>query len=160
MQVVAYLMYEDEEAAASNILRDFQRTDSFLVGEIDEMDLDSLRETGVFVQEIVDTAPEPLDELLARNQNLAVPRAAFERAEGFPLHDTTYFTAQLSGPLIEEWRTTLKKEGVEVLEASGPNRYTVRIAPDASSAIMNLGFAQRLRPYSNNHAEPELCEAV
>ena len=159
-RVVAYFMHEREETKARELLRDVVATDSFLMGNIDDSELARLEQAGLVVRVVEEVPPEPLDELMASVQNMTVPQAALERAGDLPVGETTFFTCQLAGPLIEEWRQALKEAGAEILELTGPERYTLRLAPDAHSAIRELGFVLRLHPYSTRNAQPEMARSL
>lgn len=51
-QVIAYFMHESEQAAAFDMLEDAETSDSFLVGSIEESQIDELRQRGLVVQEL------------------------------------------------------------------------------------------------------------
>ncbi|WP_337660525.1 S8 family serine peptidase [Anderseniella sp. Alg231-50] len=155
-QIVAYFMHENEENTANDVLSNVTRTDSFLLGSIDEVDIPQLVAAGLIIQEVDDTPPEPLDEFVASTRGVSTPRAAFERAEDRSPGETDFFTVQLAGPLIEEWRLALQDQGAEVLEATGPNRFTLRLAPGTFGTVAGLGFVRQLRPYTADSAAPEL----
>ena len=159
-QIIAYFMHETEEIAANDFLSNVTRTDSFLVGSINEADIPQLVDAGLIIQDIDDTPPEPLDEFVAAVRGASAPRAAFERAEDRSPSETDYFTAQLVGPMIEKWRLALQNEGAEVLEATGPNRFTLRLTPGTFGTIAALDFVRRLRPYTTENSAPELISPL
>ncbi len=158
-RVIAYFMHEREKTEAHELLRNVIATDSFLMGNIDDSELPLLEQAGLVVQVLDEAPPGPLDELMARVENVAAPQATLERAGDRPVGETTFFTCQLAGPLIEEWRQALEAKGAEILELTGPDRYTLRLDPEAHSAVLELGFMLQLRPYSTHSARPEMAHA-
>ena len=55
--IIAYFMHEGEEYAAGMRMTGVERTDSFLVGQIEESAISALQEQGVIVQVLEDEAP-------------------------------------------------------------------------------------------------------
>lgn len=158
--VVAFFMHEHEAAEANRRMQHVVETESFLIGDIDEDEIPDLQRAGLIVQVVEDSAPEPLDELVAGFHRTAIAPAALDRAEERSVAETNYFTAELAGPLVEPWRELLAAFGAEIIEVTGPQRFTIRIELGTYGDILNLGFVRRLRPYTIANAEPQTARRL
>lgn len=85
-RVVAYAMHETELRAAQQEMPDGIATDSYVMGEVDEDRLESLRSQGLIIQELPDTArTEPPAFAVSRERARARARVrAEESARGVP----------------------------------------------------------------------------
>src|SRR5262245_61876586 len=124
-RVIAYFMHEVEEAAATASLRNPVRTESYVIGELDETRIGELQRAGLVVQELpppgpAETPGRALDVApgLRRGPRMATrggPAAPLP-ADAPPPAGPAYFLVQLRGPLVEEWRADLGRMGVTLLE--------------------------------------------
>lgn len=154
--VIAYFMHESEQAAATNALSNAQTTDSFVIGNIDEKDIDALRANGLIIQEVVRPRSDPLADLspaLAK----ASRTAEFDSvSDEFDPTRTNIYTIELAGPLLEEWRRQFADLKVEIIESIGPQRYTAALPPDQFSQVSKLPFVTAVRPHQESEKSPPI----
>lgn len=156
-RVIAYYMHESEEAQASARMRNVERTESYLLGEIDEADIAKLQAQGLVVQELppptaaetpgraVDVAPG------LRRQGMVergVSAGATLAADVPPTDRATYYLIQLAGPLLENWRSDLRNLGVTLLEHVPQNSYKALLSLAQVPQIRALPFVAGVRFYS------------
>src|SRR5262245_52070460 len=176
-RVIAFFMHETEQAAAKREIQGGTSTDSYVMGEIDENRINTLKADGLIVQELP-AAPAPatlpLEEIhgvrrAAAQRNfmaraaaaLDVPvAAAGPAAAGLPvtapdLSQPQYFFLWLKGPLLEEWRAQLRQLGVELLEAYPTGAYKVRLEPAQVGPVSNLPFVAQLRVFDLEDTGPD-----
>ncbi len=123
-RVVAYAMHETELRAAQQEMPDGIATDSYVMGEVDEDRLESLRSQGLIIQELPDTArTEPPAFAVSRERARASLEHAFERknppgaCRRRPTStDRNSSSCGWKGPLLEQWREELASRGVELME--------------------------------------------
>lgn len=156
-RVIAYYMHENEEAQASARMRNFERTESFLLGEIDEGDITLLEAQGLVVQELP-AASEP--QTPGRTFDVApglrrrggvergLPEAAVLAADIPPAGRDTYYLVQLAGPLLEPWRDQLRAFGVTLLEHVPQNNYKALLSLAQVPQVRGLPFVAGVRFYS------------
>ncbi len=156
-RVIAYYMHESEEAQASARMQNFERTESYLLGEIDEAEIAGLEAQGLVVQEL---APESAAETPGRAFDVApglrrqgqvergAPAAAALAADVPPADRATYYLVQLSGPLLENWRDDLRNLGVTLLEHVPQNSYKALLSLAEVPQVRALPFVAGVRFYS------------
>lgn len=156
-RVIAYYMHEGEEAQASGRMKNVERTESYVLGEIDEADIAQLKAQGLVVQEL---PPETAAETPGRTFDVApglkragavergVPTAAALAADVPPTDRATYYLVQLSGPLLESWRVDLRNLGVTLLEHVPQNSYKALLTLAQVPQIRALPFVSGVRFYS------------
>lgn len=159
-RIIAHFMHEDEEVAAVRAIENVQRTESYVLGEIDEADIPDLEAQGLIVQ-ILEEEPEA--ETPGREVQPA-PGAAVRRsvrgpsAKGLaPTIDrakSNFYLIQLQGPLLEEWRSQLRSLRVKLLEYVPHNNYTARLSPRQVDAVEALAFVGALRIYDEEDTGP------
>jgi len=159
MRIIAHFMHEDEEAFARQILDNITATESFIVGEIEESEIPELESKGLIVQVLEDVPPEPLDQLVTTFQNESPALAGLDRIVESEV-PTDRYIAQLSGPLMEEWRTDLTSAGATVLEAIGSFRLILKIPDERFITVNALKFIERLVKYSALATEPEKRRSI
>lgn len=161
-RIIAHFMHETERDAAAPMMTAVHRTDSYLVGEIDEYDIPPLEKQGLIIQ-VLEAAPEPetpgAERTPARGIRLAsARRRMFAAAVAPPAQvDPTkpnFYVLTLRGPLLAEWRKALEQLQVELLEYLPRDTYTVRLRPDRLSAVSALSFVSALRPYNPEDTGP------
>ena len=152
MRVIAYFMHEHEQAAAGALMRDVAATESYLVGEIDEADVDELRSAGLIIESLeedtVEETPGGDWDVLPGVKRRGVQSVA-RGAREFPVDQSEpcYYLIQLRGPLLDKWREGLATIGVELLERIPRDNYVARLAPDEVSAVRDLDYVGGVRPY-------------
>ena len=152
-RIIAYFMHETERYAAETRMKDFEVTDSYIIGEIDPVDIPALQAAGL----IIETLPEqPQVETPGRDWEVLPgvrPRALAEtRRRGLaeaPLDLTkpNFYLVQLAGPILEQWRDRLTALQVNLLEYIPRNNYTVKLTPEQVRAVSALPFVQAVRLY-------------
>lgn len=154
-QIVAYFMRDEERNAASKIMHIAETTPSFLVGEVDDKDLDKLRTTGVIVQVLQMSAPQP-ESLLATGISTRQPwkgatasigtESATEAVAQPPIPSLVhYYYVALRGPLLESWRQRLQAIGAILLEAVPGKGYKARLTMDQLSPLKALDFVESVK---------------
>ncbi|WP_332736857.1 hypothetical protein [Flavihumibacter sp.] len=109
-KVIAYFMHEKEEGFVNKILSNKQHTQSYILGDVDEIGLKELQKQNIIVQ-ILGTQPDdginnvikkiskirgfsnihnPTKDIILREENNA----------GFP----AFYKFSIEGPLLEEYR--------------------------------------------------------
>ncbi|MBZ0115262.1 MAG: S8 family serine peptidase [Thermoanaerobaculia bacterium] len=156
-RVIAYYMHEGEEAQASAALQNIERTESYVLGEVDDAGLAQLRAQGLIVQELPAQTPA---ETPGRSFDVApglrrtgqvergAPSAAVLASDIPPTDRPTYYLLQLAGPLIESWRADLLNVGVTLLEHVPPNSYKALLTLAEASQVRNLPFVVGVHFYS------------
>lgn len=155
-RVIAYFMHEAEEGAALNSMSNVQRTESFVIGDIDAGKIEALRSQGLIVDEVREAPSrslEGLSEVLTTLSN--------ETWAGLPPPDldpaVTYMhTVTLDGPLLEDWRQQLQALGVTLTEAIGPRRYLCVLQPDQKAQVLNLPFVVDVSPRTELDTAPPI----
>ena len=155
-RVIAYFMHESEEGLASSRMRDAERTESYVMGEIDEADIAELERGGLVVQEL---PPATRAETPGRTFEVVrglERRGRFERgaaagappADVVPTDRSTYYLVELPGPLLEKWRSDLAAAGVKLLEHVPRNSYKALLSLAQLPAVRALPFVSAVRLYS------------
>jgi len=153
-RIVAYFMRDEERDAARNIMSTNEATPSFLVGEVDENNLEKLRSTGVVVQVLEPKAVEP--ESLPTAGISVLPhtwKGAMASVEGMTEAVTLpaapnlvdYYYVTLDGPLVESWRKTLEAAGVTLLEAVPGRGYKTRLNMEQLPALRAMKFVDNVK---------------
>jgi hypothetical protein len=149
-------MHEEEERAASEAMSAARSTGSYVIGEIDENDIDALKAKGLIIQEIAD-APSPPLANLSPALTTASKKIGLERAtrEFDPTRPSIY-TIRLAGPLLEEWRQELTLLGVKIIESIGPQLYTAELQPAQVSPVRNLPFVTTIHVHDEEEKAPPI----
>ena len=120
-RIIAHFMHEAEEAAALATMTDVQRTESYVLGEINQADIAALQKKGLIVQVLEDEfeAETPGKDMEP------IPGAKLRRAWGEPsskaprpavdLSKPNFYLIALTGPLMEGWRQQLKGLKVQII---------------------------------------------
>lgn len=154
-RIIAHFMHEHEEAAASQKMTQVERTEGYLVGEIDENDIPELMRRGVIIQVLEE---EPEAETPGKEFEL-YPGVTRPRARAVlpttglpPLMDPAkpkFYLIQLDGPLLESRRRSLENLGVELLEYVPRNNYTARLTRDQVRDVYNMPFVKSVKFYGS-----------
>ena len=162
-KIIAHFMHEYEEGVALNKLKDIEeRTEGYILGFVEEDDIQDLENQGIIVQYIEELPKaEP-------------PGGDFEPIPGIKIHQIrskekirdiipdfipdlskpNYYLIQLKGPLIEKWRAELKGLGVVLLEYIPTNYYKAKLSLDQVNQIKILSFVGDVRIYGPEDTGP------
>lgn len=150
-RIIAYPMHEHEWMAAEAI-EVSQRTDSFVIGQIDESALESLREQGVVI-DVLPAARPPQTAAAVRSamaqqtkvpgwipdQEVQIPQAAQDVA--------TQWLVSTDGPLDEERRRQITGTGAVLEEYVPVFSYIVSATAEQATELINLGFVGEVIRY-------------
>lgn len=133
VRVIAFPMHEHELAAVAQLMPGAAMSEGLVVGELDDTQIEPLRELGVVIQELDLAEPEP-------------PRVPFPR--GFALPETaapsgmpqSIHRLRLTGPLMPDARASLEQLNVQILEALPGFALKVRIPPANVALVNRLAF--------------------
>ena len=152
-RVIAYFMHEAERDAAQIRMKNFEVTDSYLVGEIDPVDIPALQADGLIIETLeerpqVETPGRDWEVLPGvRHRALAEPtqRGLVEAPLDFT--KPNFYLIQLAGPILEQWRERLTALKVDLLEYIPRNNYTARLTPEQVKDVRALPFVQAVQLY-------------
>jgi len=157
-------MHENEANAAKEIMMPgAEETQSFLLGDVDESKISTMKDKGIIVQVLEEDPPiETLgmgSEMLRKmNIRSIQPELHFaEAAEEQPIVDyekPNFYLIQLKGPILESWRQELKNQQVKLLEYIPVNSYTAKLDPSQFSAVSGLHFVRSVRLYGQQDTGP------
>nr|MBC7245292.1 S8 family serine peptidase [Chloroflexota bacterium] len=165
-RVIAHFMNEQEESAALRKMTNVQRTESYVLGEIDEADIPALRQKGLVIQ-VLEEQPraetpgkgvEPIPGTVLRRSREApsakAPEPTIDRSK------PNFYLIQLKGPLLEEWRRQLRQLRVQLLEYVPRDNYTARLTPRQVDAVSALPFVNAIRLYGPEDTGPVSAKEV
>lgn len=169
-RVIAYFMHETECAAAEQEMSSTDKTESYVVGDIDEDRVEALRTKGLIVQELQPVAqagPVAFEDLhgsrrAAARERSGVQALAFAGAAagveeiGPDMTKAQYFLLWLAGPLLESTRANLAALGVELLEAFPTGGYKVHLEPEQVPTVSGLPFVTKLQLFGTEDAGPDV----
>lgn len=154
-RVIAYYMHESEEGLASSRMQNVERTESYVLGEIDENDIAALEQGGLVVQELpaatpAETPGRSYDVIPGLKRHGPVERGVAAGAPALdvvPTDRPSYYLVQLAGPLLERWRNELAGAGVTLLEHVPRNSYKALLSIAQLPAVRALPFVTAVRHY-------------
>ena len=159
-RVIAHFMHEAEEAAALEKMTNVQRTESYVLGEINKGDIAALRKKGLIVQELGDlgepeTPGKDIEPIPGAKLHRAVTEATSKAPR--PAVDRTkpnYYLIALKGPLLEDWRQELQGLRVSLLEYVPHGNYTAKLTSRQVKKVQALPFVSTVRIYSPEDTGP------
>ena len=156
-RIIAHCMREEELATAVEMMPDGEKTESYVIGDIEESDIPKLQAKGIIVQDIDAGLRPPLRGTEDRFEAFAFAgaRAGFGAAE--PVVDTTranYYSLALQGPLLEEWRKELTDLGVKIIHSAPNHVITVKVEPDKVVDVDSLPFVRAMQLQSAAESLP------
>ncbi len=171
-KVVAHFMHENEREEARQRLHNTEETESFVLGSIDDSEIEALKGQGLIVQ-VLDDEPQEETHGRVRGAIAADPEmvpfgaGAPGRADLYPREpnveiDETranFYLLRLDGPLLEPWREELGARGVTLLERVPPASFTARLEPSQAHEVAALTFVTGLRPYKVEDSGPVMLAA-
>lgn len=151
-RIIAHFMHENEMNAAEQKMKVEGRTDSYLIGEINETDLPNLQQQGLIIQVLKDDErtgsstrePEAITEIRLPTFRKA-PRLFFKPS--FNATVPSFHLIQLTGPLLEEWRSEFDRLSVKLLEYVPRNNYTAKLNSTQIQAVKQFSFVKSVSPY-------------
>lgn len=161
-KVMAFFMHEKEEAAIKNVMTNAKETESFMLGELDDADIERLRKVGILIDEIKEIQPADTDQKLLKG--LSIPSlsvneeteedlitiAAEMNTSGFP----AYYTFQMDDPMLEEYRQQIHQLGAEIIEFIPLNTYIVKLTNfNQYNNLAALPFVKTLTFFSSRHTK-------
>ncbi|RSK38920.1 S8 family serine peptidase [Hymenobacter perfusus] len=164
-RVIAYFMHETEQAAALNMLESAEGTESFVVGNIDEIQIDALRQQGLVVQEQlpVINRDAPAAGTKMRSDRFSVrSREADAGLEGMTSGEKDdqypqvidYYKVWLNSPLLENLRTELAGLQVNLLESLGDSCYKARLSTKQVQNLRALSYVADVKWISPSETAP------
>lgn len=175
-RVIAQYMHEHELDEATQRLADHQVTESFVLGNIEEAEIDALRDRGLIVQVLGDAEgpafppAAPADAPLAAGAPVNLGPQGFDHLTvegadsrggpqpaavipGSPAPESErFFLVSIAGPLLEEWRSELEATGAEVVERAAGSSYLLRMSDPTANAVMGLPFVTGAEHYGRDHS--------
>ncbi|MCU7816361.1 MAG: S8 family serine peptidase [Candidatus Thiodiazotropha sp. (ex Rostrolucina anterorostrata)] len=158
-QVIMHFMHEHEREEALDIMEDVEETESFLVGSIEESQMNELRQRGFVAQEL-DLPEKPRIDQLIEAKTGRFSSAAPAPEPGVDSLVPNYYIVQLRGPLLESWRNGLPSFGAEIHEATAPNTYLVHIDTQQAANLRDLSFVRSVRIPEAQDARPVVDERI
>jgi serine protease AprX len=146
-RVTAFYMHEDERRAVEKVMTSTVATDSFAIGEMDDSDIEKLKEQKITVNEApLPGAPEqPTAASFAAAPSTfafafaGIDERAFDEALPQPVD---FYKIRLLGPLVDQWRQQLEAIGVQLIERDRHGRYKARLNNQQVAAVKALGFVE------------------
>jgi len=149
-RVIAYYMHEGEREAAMKAMTPTAETDSFIIGDMEDSDIAALLKKGVIVNEIPPAAP-PVEEdsPLASPKSLAVrfglsASAVVDFEDAVPAAED-FYTVELRGPLLEDWRRQVVEARVKLLRRDKFGRYKARLNAKQVAELSAMDFVARVK---------------
>ncbi len=168
-RIIAYFMHEAEEYAAVNMMKKVERTESYVMGEIDEVNIPALQKKGLIVQvlereyEEAETPGKEWSKIAesrrpGRVRETLRRRGARRREIPVAPAKTDFYLIQLMGPLLEKWRKKFSTLDVKLLEYVHPNNYTARLKRRQVATIKALPFVSAVRLYGPEDTGPPILK--
>jgi hypothetical protein len=133
VRVLAFPMHEPELAAATQAMPGATVSDGLVIGELEEDQIEPLREAGLLIQPLNLAEPEP--PRVPSSRTFALPETV--GPAGAP---GTIYRLRLTGPLLPAARESLQRLNVEILEGLPGFAVKVRIPKDNVSQVNRLPF--------------------
>jgi hypothetical protein len=178
-RIKAYFMHDSEQAAArqavdSAAIADAEWTDGYVMGVVDETEIENLSKQGLVISLVEQIGPaaaggpavagmrSPRMFGFEYNVPLAVSTGV---PEGRPLAVTTgvqapeskilsrdprriaFYIVRFHGPITEDRRKELRRLRIDLLERVTRNKYTARLEPPQVKPLAELPFVDSVRLY-------------
>jgi serine protease AprX len=156
-RVIAYYMHEAERAAAQQMISAAETTDSFVMGEMDEADIDKAKKQGLIVQTIEPPKPVPAPAMPGTD-----PAAMMMESFGVDVDAAVpavedYYIIRLRGPLVESRRKRLNDVGIRLLEWDHEDRgYKARLTSQQVGAAKALDFVESVTWITPKRSAPAM----
>ncbi|RPI25010.1 MAG: hypothetical protein EHM61_15515 [Acidobacteria bacterium] len=151
--IIAYFMDESEREFALARMSEPAKTDSFLVGEIEEDQIAELEQKGLIVEKHVGgglppaAAGEEAEPPAMRRRSIfrTIDRPGPTGMEREPAAEDQYIL-RLKGPLLEDWKKRIEDAGVTLRErVSRIGGYRVKLSFDQLRRLEALPFVESVR---------------
>jgi serine protease AprX len=157
--VIAYAMDESERDAAAGIVDNAQVTESYVIGDIDEDQIEELERAGLVVDEVAPPG-RPTTAAMARGTLSAETgvegwRAGDEDEIPPPGPGTpTQWLVSLNSPLMGDMREALASTGAQLDEYVPHHAYIATATPEQASDVINLTFVRDVERYGPSKTGP------
>ena len=149
-RVIAHFMHEDEQAIARQLLSQADETESYVIGNADDDQLQVLRDRGLIVEEL--PAPEPA----TNERDFGGPGPltmggvrGFNPIDNFASPRTIdFYRVQLNGPLLESHRQRLADLDAQPIEFFPPNSFTAKLTIAQVQNLRNESFISDVTLYA------------
>ncbi len=165
-RIIAHFMHNEEEAAALAKMTNVERTESYVLGDINSGDIPALQKKGLIIQVLEE---EPEAETMGKDME-PVPGATLRRELGGPPSKAPspaaarrkpgFYLIRLTGPLLESWRQQLQQLKVQLLEHVPRNNYTARLTSGQVKSVEALPFVSEVRLYSTEDTGPASAKGL
>jgi len=155
--VIVYFLHEHEQAAAEQALDEYESTESFVVGNLDEAGIEQLRQQGLIVQELddADASDEPrVGQVVRSMTGGGMTYKSVAPPADFDYTVPNYYRVNIRGPLLESRRAELGNIGVQLQESVAPGSYLCKIDSDTATNLRDIAWIQSVRPKDESDIEP------
>jgi serine protease AprX len=163
-RVSAFGMHESELNEATQRLGNSQRTESYVIGDIDETGIANLREAGLIVAptaaedptrraETPGTGAQPTAKSITRSTSFSTNRIT-PAADDIDLTKANVYLIRVKGPLLEDWKKRLEGAGVSLMESYGGDAYSAFLNQQQRSTVMGFDFVADVRVYGSDMTAP------
>ena len=159
-RVMAFFMHEDELDSAQQVIQEAETTASYVAGELDDAEIESLRENGLIVQ-VLEDADQPAwtQKITARREmaGFASTAKSTSAPESFNVPATApqEFVINFDRPLLPSVKRQLADASIQLLEAVAPNSYTARLTIAQKAQVDGMPFVLSSSPFRQEAVEPE-----
>ncbi|HEY6688209.1 MAG TPA: S8 family serine peptidase [Propionibacteriaceae bacterium] len=162
--VIAYVMHETERTLAAQRVENAQVTDSYVIGDIDEDNIEELERAGLVVDELA-PAGRPRTAAMARDTMSAEtgvqgwqPGEDDEIPPPQPATPTQWLVS-LSNPLMSEMREAIAETGAVLNEYVPDHAYVATATPEQAAELINLPFVRDVERYGPSKTGPIVLTA-
>lgn len=155
--VVVYTLHEEELDEAMRIIKGGEAAERVVVGELDEVDIEKLRASGLVVRVLEDLEQQKPDLPEQDSVEMAVAQRAF-REEAAPRARRAAYWVYLRGPLLPAWRKQLEQLTVQILSMEVRYALETHIEMAFVPKVRELKFVRRVAAIGATHrAAPRLA---
>lgn len=156
-RVIAYYFTDTEEATLMNRIKDAVRTESYVVGNIEDADLERLLEEKIIIHTLRSDDPKE------KPRNTIIFPVFTDVAGGyvdispdidmlFPKRSGVYdfpdyYLITLDSPLLDQYRKQLEKYGTSIISKTGENEYILLVRKNVLQQLRELPFVVDLKRY-------------
>lgn len=149
-------MHEPERDLARELLSDPEETDSYIVGEATDSQIESLRNAGLIVEVIPGASQEAKRALEFESiRTRGDIRIDFSPIDDQEPKENDFWRVFLKGPMLENHRERLQAMDIRPLEYLPPNSFSAKISIDQIPAVRALNFVEDVQLYSTKTVQSE-----
>jgi serine protease AprX len=157
-------MHENELAAATDVIKNTLQTDSYLIGNVEENDIEKLRNQGLILKVLDEERKIPktpgntdirtLSETVKLNVkfdgflNISDFSSDLELLENFNPGFPAYYKIVLETPLIDQYRFAIESLGVSFQQYLGNDSYIVLLNEGDAEKLRALDFVRLIQYYT------------